>query len=68
MVTSRAAALMNLTGYGVAVGNAADLVVLDCDTMQAAVRELAPILYVFKRGKRTVTRPLAQLHRPGGLA
>ena len=64
MITSRAAALMNLPGYGIAVGNDADLVVLDCETVHAAVTELAPVLHVFKRGRRTVTRQPAVLHRP----
>jgi cytosine deaminase len=65
MVTSRAAALMNLRGYGVSIGSHADLVVLDCQSAHAAVSELAPILCVFKRGRRTVTREPAVLHRPG---
>ena len=64
MITMRAAALMNRRGYGIAVGNDADLVVLDCDSVDAAVRELAPVLYSFKRGRPIVTRPPAQLHRP----
>jgi cytosine deaminase len=64
MVTSRAAQLMNLSGYGLKVGNDADIVVLDCETIHAAVRELAPVLHVFKRGRRTVTRQPAVLHRP----
>jgi cytosine deaminase len=64
MITTRAAALMNLAGYGIAAGNAADLVVLDCETPQAAVCELAPVLYAFKRGRRTVTRHPPTLHRP----
>jgi cytosine deaminase len=64
MVTSRAAKLMNLSGYGLKVGNSADIVVLDCKTIHAAVRELAPVLYVFKRGRKTVTREPARLHRP----
>ncbi|HUI95034.1 MAG TPA: amidohydrolase family protein [Xanthobacteraceae bacterium] len=65
MITTRAAALMNRRRYGIAVGNDADLVVLDCESTQAAVRELAPVLHAFKRGRRTVTRPPAVLHRPG---
>lgn len=64
MITTRAAALMNLRGYGVAVGNDADLVVLDCESPQAAVCELAPVRYAFKRGRRTVTREPPTLHRP----
>ncbi len=64
MITRRAAALMNLDGYGVEVGNPADLVVLDCESPEAAVAELAPVLHVFKRGRKTVTRAPATLHRP----
>jgi len=65
MITTRAATLMNVPRYGIAVGNDADLVVLDCTTPQAAVCELAPVLYAFKRGRRTVTRSPPVLHRPG---
>jgi cytosine deaminase len=64
MITGRAAGLMNLKRYGLAVGNDADLVVLDCASPQAAVCELAPVLYAFKRGRKTVTRSPAVLHRP----
>ena len=64
MITTRAAALMNLERYGIAVGNDADLVVLDSMTPQAAVGELAPVLHAFKRGRKTVTRQPAVLHRP----
>jgi len=64
MITTRAAGLMNLKRYGIAVGNDADLVVLDCASPQAAVCELAPVLHAFKRGRRTVTRNPPQLHRP----
>jgi cytosine/creatinine deaminase len=38
--------------------------VLDCATEDAAIAELAVPLYVFKRGRRTVTRAPAELHRP----
>lgn len=64
MVTSRAASLMNLKRYGFKIGNDADIAVLDCETIHAAVRELAPVLHVFKRGWKTVTREPAVLHRP----
>jgi cytosine deaminase len=64
MVTSRAASLMNLKGYGLKVGNAADIAVLDCKTIHDAMRELAPVLHVFKRGRKTVTREPAVLHQP----
>jgi len=64
MVTTRSARLMNIANYGLEVGNWADLAVLDCQTPEAAVSELAPVLYAFKRGRRTVTRRPAELHRP----
>ena len=64
MVTTRSARLMNLRGYGVAVGSDADFAVLDAQTPEQAVAEIAPVLYAFKRGRRTVTRPQATLHRP----
>ena len=64
MITTRAAKLMNLPRYGLKVGDDADLVVLDCESPAAAVSELATVLYVFKRGRKTVTREPARLHRP----
>jgi cytosine deaminase len=57
---------MNLKDYGLEVGKAADLVVLDAETPEQAIAELSPVLYAFKNGRRTVTRPEAVLHRPGG--
>ena len=64
MVTTRPARLMNLTGYGCAVGDAADLAVLDCRDPGAGVAEIAPVLMAFKRGRRTITRAPVTLHRP----
>jgi len=64
MITTRSAALMNLGDYGLDVGKTADLAVLDCDSPEAAVAELAPVLYAFKDGRRTLTREPAVLHRP----
>jgi cytosine deaminase len=64
MVTHRPAKLMRLDDYGIAVGNPADIVILDCPSGVAAVQELAVPLTGFKRGRRTFTRELAQLHRP----
>ena len=64
MVTDRPARLMRLADYGIAVGNPADLIVLDCATATDAVRELAIPLHGFKRGRRTFTREPARLHRP----
>ena len=64
MLTERSARIKNLTDYGIAVGNPADLVVIDASTPEQAVAEICHPLVVFKRGRRTVTRPRAELHRP----
>jgi cytosine/creatinine deaminase len=64
MLTERSARLMNLTDYGVKVGNPADITVIDATTPEQAVAEVCTPLAVFKRGRRTVTRPRAELHRP----
>jgi cytosine/creatinine deaminase len=64
MLTTRSARLMNLRDYGIAVGNPADIVVIDALTPEQAVAENAAPLVVYKRGVRTVTRPRAELHRP----
>ena len=64
MITTRSARLMSLKDYGLEVGKSADLVVLDAESPEQAVAELSPVLYAFKRGRRTVTRAPAELHRP----
>jgi cytosine deaminase len=64
MVTRHSAKLLRLPDYGVEVGKAADLVVLDCTTPEQGVAELAVPLCGFKRGRRTFTRAPAELHRP----
>jgi cytosine/creatinine deaminase len=64
-LTDRSARLMNLKNYGIVVGNPADIVVVDAATPEQAVAEIRAPLAVFKRGRRTVTRPRAELHRPG---
>jgi len=64
MISSRSAKLMNLKNYGLTPGCFADIVVLDAANVEEAVAELAPVLYVFKRGRMTVSRERAKLHRP----
>lgn len=64
MITARSARLMNLKDYGLEVGRSADLVVIDAVSAEQAVAELSPVLAAFKRGRRTVTRQAAVLHRP----
>ena len=64
MITNRSAALMRLDDYGLAVGNSADLVVVDCQDRATAIAELAQPLRGFKRGRITFKREPAQLNRP----
>lgn len=65
MITSSSAKLLNLDDYGIAAGNPADIVVLDCASRTQAISEIAPTLFGLKKGRRTFTRPAATLHRPG---
>jgi cytosine deaminase len=64
MITGRSAALMRIADYGLGIGKAADLVVLDCADRATAVAELIQPLWGFKRGRLTFTREAAMLHRP----
>jgi len=68
MVTSLPARLMNVSDYGVAVGNPADIVVLDAETREAAVAELAQPLMAMKRGRVSFSRPAAAINWPGANA
>jgi cytosine deaminase len=65
MFTTSSAKLMRRGDYGIAVGNPADLVVVDAADPVAAIREVAPALMGFKRGRRSFTRAPVTLHRPG---
>ena len=64
MLTERSARLLNLTHYGLAVGNPADIVVIDAETPEQAVAEIRQPLAVFKRGRGTVVRHPPELVRP----
>jgi cytosine deaminase len=64
MVSHGSARLMNLDDYGIAVGNAADLVVIDATDPAMAVAEIAQPLYGFKAGRPVFTRALPELHGP----
>ena len=64
MVTSLPARLMNLKDYGIAVGNPADIVVLDCADQIAAVAELAQPVLGMKRGRVSFQHAPATLNRP----
>lgn len=62
MLTDRSARILNLTDYGIAVGNPADIVVIDSPTPERAVSEIRHPVAVFKRGRRTITWHPAELH------
>jgi cytosine/creatinine deaminase len=64
MLTENSARLLHLEDYGLVIGNAADLVVIDAATPEQAVAEIRPPLAVWKRGRRTVTRRPPELHAP----
>lgn len=64
MITSESARLMRKTGYGIGVGNAADLVLLDTACPAHAVQTLAQPLWGLKAGQRTFTRARPELHAP----
>lgn len=66
MVTSRPARLMRLSDYGIEVGQAADLAVLDCESRASAVSEVVSPIMGFKAGRRTFNHPSAVLERPPG--
>jgi cytosine/creatinine deaminase len=64
LVTTAPAKLMNFKDYGIAVGNPADIVVLDCASATTAVAELASPMLGLKRGRVTFERPHAVINWP----
>ena len=64
MLTPRSAGLLNLTDYDFAVGNPADVVIIDAQTPEQAVAEIARPLGAFKNGRRTVAWERPRLLRP----
>ncbi|MEA2835572.1 MAG: cytosine/creatinine deaminase [Bradyrhizobium sp.] len=64
MVTTLPARLMNLNDYGIAVGNPADIVVLDCADPVSAVAELAQPMLGMKRGRVSFWHAPATLNTP----
>lgn len=64
MVTTLPARLMNLKGYGIVVGNPADVVVLDCADPASAVAELARPVLGMKRGRVSFWHAPATINRP----
>ncbi len=64
LVTELPARLMNSRDYGIAVGNPADLVVLNTREAQLAIAELPEILAGFKRGRQVFERRMPELFDP----
>ena len=64
MLTARSARLLNLEDYGLAIGNPADIVIIDAETPEQAIAEIRQPLAVFKRGRQTVLRHPPELFRP----
>ena len=64
MLTERSARFLNLPDYGLAVGNPADIVVIDAVTPEQAIAEIRQPLAVYKRGRRTVVRHPPEFVRP----
>jgi cytosine deaminase len=67
MITAMPARLMNLTDYGIAVGNPADIVVLDCMDRASAVAELAQPILGIKRGRISFSHPAADINWPAAV-
>jgi cytosine deaminase len=66
MVTTLPARLINLKDYGIAVGNPADIVALDCADPVSAVAELAQPVLGMKRGRISFWHAPAAINRPDG--
>ena len=64
MLTARSARLLNLPDYGFAPGLPADIVIIDAQSPEQAIAEIAQPLAVFKGGKQTVDWPAPSLLRP----
>jgi cytosine deaminase len=64
MLTERSARLLNLRDYGFAPGHPADVVILDAETPEQAVAEIARPLAAFKNGRQTVRWHAPELLRP----
>jgi cytosine/creatinine deaminase len=54
MLTERSARLLNVKNYGFAVGHPADVVVINAQSPEQAVAEIAQPIAAFKWGKRTL--------------
>jgi cytosine/creatinine deaminase len=64
MLTDRSARLLNLRDYGLNVGSPADIVIINAQTPEQAIAEIAQPVAAFKGGVQTVVWHPAQLLKP----
>jgi cytosine/creatinine deaminase len=64
MLTERSARLLNLKDYGFKVGNPGDVVIINAQTPEQAIAEIAQPLTAFKNGKQTMVWDPPKLLRP----
>jgi cytosine deaminase len=64
MLTDRSARLLNLKDYGFRIGNPADVVIIDAQSPEQAIAEIAQPLAAFKNGRQTVVWHPPELLRP----
>jgi cytosine deaminase len=64
MLTDRSAAVLNFRDYGFAVGHPADVVIINAQSPEQAISEIAQPVAVFKNGRQTVRWDLPRLARP----
>jgi cytosine/creatinine deaminase len=64
MLTTRSARVLNLRDYGFAVGAPADAVIINAQSPEQAIAEIAQPVAAFKNGRQTVAWQLPKLLRP----
>ncbi len=64
MLTTSSARLLNIKDYGFAVGNPADVVIINAHTPEQAVAEISQPVAAFKNGRQIMTWNLPELLRP----
>jgi cytosine deaminase len=64
MLTDRSARVLNLKDYGFAIGHPADIVIVNAQSPEQAIAEIAQPLAAFKHGRRTVDWSLPKLLQP----
>jgi cytosine deaminase len=64
LLTERSARLLNFKDYGFAVGNPADVVLINAQTPEQAIAEIAQPVAAFKNGRQTMRWNVPELLRP----